>query len=350
MKNAQMIDFPAELILQSIHAPMLLIGPNQRVIVQNGSMTEVLKIDFTGRNYVTALRQPAVINAIETAISEQSHQTARYLARMKGVERTYLASVVPQRDHLLVIFEDQTAAQVTDTVRRDFVANVSHELRTPLTALLGFIETLQGPARDDPKARDRFLGIMAAEADRLRRLVDDLLSLSRVEETERSRPVEPVNIKAIAAQAVEVLDPIAAAQDTHFILDMTDEDTIVPGDPTQLQQVLTNLIENAVKYGATPDGITVRVAKPAYESALRTTCVRVTVTDHGIGIAPHHLIRLTERFYRVDNHRDREKGGTGLGLAIVKHIVQRHNGKLYFESVEGQGMSVTLLLPLDANA
>lgn len=345
-----MIDFPAELILQSINRPILLIGPDQRVSIQNDAMTQLLRLDFTGRNYVTALRQPAIIGAIDAAMKEQTRRTARYAVRADGLEQTFQVSIVPQNAHLLVIFEDQTAAQVTDTMRRDFVANVSHELRTPLTALLGFIETLQGPARNDPKAQDRFLGIMAVEADRLRRLVDDLLSLSRVEETERSRPTTPVALGQIARQAVDLLGPIAADVGTPLTVEVHPDAGHIPGDDAQLQQVLNNLIENAIKYGATPDGIKVKVHAPVYETALRQTAIRMTIEDKGQGIPAHHLVRLTERFYRIDDHRDRQMGGTGLGLAIVKHIIQRHRGKLIFESVEGQGTTVNVLLPVQTSS
>jgi two-component system phosphate regulon sensor histidine kinase PhoR len=265
--------------------------------------------------------------------------------RSDGSDKTFHVTVVPESGHLLVRFEDQTAAQATDTLRRDFVANVSHELRTPLTALLGFIETLQGPARNDPQAQERFLGLMAVEADRLRRLVDDLLSLSRVEETERSRPTTPVDLGLVARQAVDLLGPIATTAKTHLSVDLHDDVPAVPGDESQLQQVMNNLIENAIKYGASPDGISVQIHTPAYETALQKECVRLSIRDQGQGIPAHHLVRLTERFYRVDDHRDREVGGTGLGLAIVKHIVQRHRGRLYLESVEGQGTTVSVLLP-----
>ena len=342
-----MVEFSAHLILQSMHAPILLIGPDQRVSIQNDAMTELLNLDFTGRNYVTALRQPGIIAAVDSARQDQTQKTARYVVRSDGIDQTFAVNVVPESGHLLVIFEDQTAAQVTHTLRRDFVANVSHELRTPLTALLGFIETLQGPARNDPKAQERFLNIMAVEADRLRRLVDDLLSLSRVEETERSRPTTPVDLGVIARQAVDLLGPIAQTADTALVVEVHDETPMVPGDDAQLQQVLNNLIENAIKYGASEEGITVAVHAPAYETTLRQSCVRVTVRDRGQGIPAHHLVRLTERFYRVDDHRDREMGGTGLGLAIVKHITQRHRGRLFFESVEGQGTCVTILLPTE---
>ena len=342
-----MTDLPATALIAAMKSPLLLIGPGERVVAQNAAMTALLKIDFVGRHFITALRQPAAIDAVSRARADHATRTARYMLRLDGSDHVFEATAIPVRDHVVVIFTDQTAAEETVTLRRDFVANVSHELRTPLTALLGFIETLQGPARNDPKAQERFLGIMATEADRLRRLVDDLLSLSRVEEVERSRPVTPVDPGTIVRQAAELLTPIAAEAGTFLTVDVPDDLAPIPGDAAQLQQVLNNLIENAVKYGATDKGITIAATRPAYEPALKQQAIRLRVTDHGQGIAAHHLIRLTERFYRVDTHRSRAQGGTGLGLAIVKHITNRHRGKLTFESVEGQGTTVTLMLPAE---
>ena len=340
-----MTEIPAQLVLKSLKSPILLIGPDQRVAMQNSAMTATLKLDFTGRNYVTALRQPALLAAIEGARRNKTRQTARYILRDGEIDLTYEASAVQVDDHIVVMFEDKTAAKETDILRRDFVANVSHELRTPLTALLGFIETMQGPAQNDPAAQQRFLKIMATQADRLRRLVDDLLSLSRVEESERSRPTTLVDFKLIVGQSMDLLQPLANAAGTHIRMGVADDVPVVPGDEAQLQQVTNNLIENAIKYGATPDGITISIKSPAYETVLRQSCIRISIADCGVGIPAHHLVRLTERFYRVDSHRDREMGGTGLGLAIVKHILNRHRGRLFFESVEGKGTTATIVLP-----
>lgn len=343
-----MAALPADKLIGAMKLPMLLIAPDDRVSAQNPAMTDVLKIDFTGRHYITALRQPATIAAVTDARSDNVMKTARYMVRIDATDHVFEVSAVPAEGHVLVSFVDQTAAEQTQSLRRDFVANVSHELRTPLTAILGFIETLQGPARNDPQAQQRFLGIMATEADRLRRLVDDLLSLSRVEENERSRPVTPTDLGTIVRQATELLGPLAQDARTYLIADVPDMLPLVPGDAAQLQQVLNNLIENAIKYGATERGIVVAIGMPAFETALRRSAIRLRVTDFGQGIPAHHLIRLTERFYRVDLHRSREQGGTGLGLAIVKHIINRHRGKLLFESVVGQGTTVTLMLPTEA--
>ncbi len=341
-----MADLLAKAMVAVMKSPLMLIGPENRVLVQNEAMTELLKIDFRGRQYITALRQPAAIDAVANAQKDHVTKSARYVLHVGTRDRIFELSAIPVDGHVIVAFEDQTAAEETLSLRRDFVANVSHELRTPLTAILGFIETLQGPARDDATAQQRFLGIMATEADRLRRLVDDLLSLSRVEELERTRPVEPVDLGLIVSQATELLGALAADAGTKLISRIPNDLPKVPGDDAQLQQVLNNLIENAIKYGATDAGIEIALHPPAFETALHQTAIRMTVTDHGIGIPAHHLIRLTERFYRVDLHRSRAQGGTGLGLAIVKHITNRHRGKLLFESVEGQGTTVTLMLPV----
>ena len=340
-----MSDQLAQDIITALPSPVLLIGPDDRVMVQNAAMTALLTLDFAGRHHITALRQPATLDAIALARSTGAAQTARYLTRVDGTDRTYATMAVPQSDHIIVTMADQTAAAQTDVLRRDFVANVSHELRTPLTALLGFIETLQGPARDDPAARARFLEIMGTEADRMRKLVDDLLSLSRVEETQRKRPETLIDISSVVRQAVELLGDVATTRGTILKVDIAADLPLIPGDEGQLQQVMNNLIENGIKYGATNEGVVISVAKPAYAEALRQDAICVTVRDFGEGIPAHHLVRLTERFYRVDTHRAREMGGTGLGLAIVKHITNRHRGRLFFESTLGQGTTVTLLLP-----
>jgi two-component system phosphate regulon sensor histidine kinase PhoR len=232
-----------------------------------------------------------------------------------------------------------------DLMRRDFVANVSHELRTPLTALLGFIETLQGAARNDPAARERFLGIMAAEAGRMNRLVADLLHLSRVESEERIRPQDSTDIAGLIRSVAATMKSMAEAGRVTIRLVGVQSEQMVRADRDQMTQVLTNLIENAVKYGS-PPGAEVLVDLRS-EMGPRGPQLRLLVQDQGEGIDEIHLPRLTERFYRVDGHRSREKGGTGLGLAIVKHIVNRHRGRLVIASEKGKGSRFEVVLPLD---
>ena len=244
---------------------------------------------------------------------------------------------------MLACFDDITEREQAGQMRRDFVGNVSHELRTPLTALIGFIETLRGPARDDAAARDRFLGIMEGEASRMNRLVGDLLSLNRVESEERVRPKEQVDLTAHLSSTLKTLVPVAKARGVQMTLEAPENPVSVTGDPDQLQQVFTNLVENAVKYGG--DEVRVVLSFTGRDPAVRAPAARVQVIDNGPGIDPVHLPRLTERFYRADSHRSREMGGTGLGLAIVKHIINRHRGRLRVESDLGQGSVFTVILP-----
>ncbi|MEJ6398258.1 sensor histidine kinase [Yoonia sp. 208BN28-4] len=332
-------------LLQAFPQPAMMIGADARITAQNAAMKRVLGADLTGRHHIAGLRQPTVLEAIEAAEAQGTAQKTRYLGRDGAQDTTYDVTVAPTDEGLLVVFEDISAAARIGRFRRDFVANVSHELRTPLTALLGFVETLQGPAKNDPDATARFLGIMGHEADRMRRLVDDLLSLSRVEGDERIRPKDMVDLAALIPSVVALLSPLADAAGCPLDVDTPDGPLMVPGDDAQLRQVLTNLIENALKYGKSGDGIRISVAGPKHERMLQADGVRIMVRDHGIGIADHHLARLTERFYRVDSHRSREVGGTGLGLAIVKHILNRHRGRLLVESQAGQGSTFTILLP-----
>jgi two-component system phosphate regulon sensor histidine kinase PhoR len=326
--------------------PVLLIGPDERVRAANPPLIAVLGLDLVGKHYITALRQPAVIDAISTVRREGGATVTSFVGRDGDKDTTYRVSVAETGGDIILSFEDQTAAEEAGKMRRDFVANVSHELRTPLTALLGFIETLSGAARDDAEARARFLEIMAHEANRMTRLVDDLLSLSRVEEDERVRPRELVDLGALLSSVIKGLEPQAEAAGVTVLLELQGGDEMVPGDAGQLVQVFTNLVENGIKYGETGKDVTVTLAPKAMHQRLRGEGIQISVVDQGEGIASHHLSRLTERFYRVDNHRSREVGGTGLGLAIVKHIISRHRGRLVIESELGAGTTVSVFLPI----
>jgi two-component system phosphate regulon sensor histidine kinase PhoR len=341
----------ARILLESLPMPAIVISPAERIVAANAAAHALFGHDGTGRHYITVLRQPATLDAVEGTLRDGTPREARFLGREGSRETTWLVAArhVPWTTgrHALVTFEDVTAVEEAGQIRRDFVANVSHELRTPLTALLGFVDTLRGPARDDAAARDRFLGIAAREASRMARLVDDLLSLSRVEADERRRPMERVDLRALAAAAAAALEPVATAVEVQLRLDLPAEPVEVPGDPGQLRQVLTNLVENAIKYGGRGKPVEIALSGPAEQPGLRRMGVRLSVSDHGPGIAAHHIPRLTERFYRVDTHRSREVGGTGLGLAIAKHIVNRHRGRLRIESEVGKGSRFTVVLPTE---
>jgi two-component system phosphate regulon sensor histidine kinase PhoR len=248
----------------------------------------------------------------------------------------------------ILTFHDMTAIKRSEQMRADFVANASHELRTPLATLLGFIETLRGPARDDPEARDRFLSIMHDQSGRMARLVNDLLSLSKIELDEHTPPTGRANPLRIARSAVAALELKAAARKIRLVLTAPDQLPAVAGDDDQLAQVLQNLIDNAIKY--TRDNTEVRVTLAATGGRRSKPMISIAVADCGEGIARTHLPRLTERFYRVDPARSRALGGTGLGLAIVKHIVNRHRGQMTIESDVGKGSTFTVLLPVAADA
>ncbi len=336
-------------IMGAVPLPLLLVTPDERIAFANDLAVAIFAKALTNRNYIVVLRQPGLLDAIESVLNSGQPQVATYLGSEASRETTYRARAVPVPTEsgtaVLVSFEDQTAMQDAGNMRRDFVANVSHELRTPLTALLGFIETIRGAARDDSEARERFLLIMKNEAERMNRLVQDLLSLSRVEASERLRPTDPVDVAGLLRSAATRLRPAASQNGVTIETFVAGTPAPVPGDADQLMQVFSNLLENAVKYGRKPGTVTATLSETDAEPSLRGPALRIDVQDEGDGIDPLHIPRLTERFYRVDSHRSREMGGTGLGLAIVKHIVNRHRGRLRISSQPGKGSTFSVILP-----
>lgn len=337
-------------LLDALPYPCLLIAENDRILSANAPCIAMLNQGITGRHYFTALRQPDLLDTIQQTNKDKQKRQTRYVLRTQSDSDTiYLANCtwlgLPDLSGVLVTFEDQSQLEQAGQIRRDFVANVSHELRTPLTSLLGFIETLRGPARDDEAARMRFLDIMQGEAMRMERLVSDLLSLSRVESTQRMRPKDDVDLAGLCRSVVHSLAPLAKESEVDFNLELPEGALILTGDEDQLRQVLSNLLENGIKYGGTGGTVTLSLKQLAHDAALAGSAVLLQVADTGAGFDPIHIPRLTERFYRVDSHRSREVGGTGLGLAIVKHIVTRHRGRLRIESAPGQGSRFSVVLP-----
>ena len=327
----------------------LFIDENARIVAINDSASALLGHDFKGRNYITAVRQPAVLKCIEDCFEKQTPQLTR-VVRTEGASDTefelrgnYVADVFKG---VLVTFLDVTEMQKTNLLHRDFVANVSHELRTPLTALMGFIETLQGPAKNDPKASARFLGIMGNETARMNRLVDDLLSLSRVEAQSRQRPTDEVKLNALLNSVVNTFEAVAMETAAKIRLELSETAPRILGAEDQLRQVFSNLIENALKYGGQGVEVTIDATRIEQDARLRVPCIRISVRDTGQGFDPIHISRLTERFYRIDSHRSREMGGTGLGLAIVKHIISRHRGRFEITSKPSQGSEFIVILPV----
>lgn len=334
-------------IVEALPFPVALVGPDQRLRAANEPAIALFGVNAVGQHFVVSLRNPAIVSGVERVLArgEATEATMRQLQDPREMLWRAVIRPVTTEDGrgALISFEDITAVEETGQMRRDFVANVSHELRTPLTAFRGFVETLRGAARHDAKAQNRFLEIMEREAERMSRLIDDLLSLSRVEQEVRVQPREQADLVAITEQAIALLSGGPGAG--RITLDAPSE-AVVQGDVRQLQQVVTNLVENALKYGGADGQVRIDIAGPGRDAVLQRMAWRLSVTDEGEGIEEHHIPRLTERFYRVDSHRSREMGGTGLGLAIVKHIVTRHRGRLRVESEPGKGSIFSVFLPV----
>jgi len=342
-------------ILDSLPDPFFLLDRRRRVVSANAAARALFELErgLTGRDLAGVIRDPKVLEAADVALA-QNRKTEAQFTLPAPVEHTFGALIVPlsataqDGTALIVALHDQTERLKMDRMRADFVANASHELRTPLASVLGFIETLQGPAKDDPAAREKFLEIMLKQANRMTRLIDDLLSLSRIELREHTRPTEAVDIGGLLHNTVELLDRQIKERRVALTYNVKAGLPAVLGDANELSQVFHNLIINAVKYG----GEQGRVDLTAEMSDTRPPsmpgrgpCLKISVRDYGEGIAREHIPRLTERFYRVDNARSRELGGTGLGLAIVKHITNRHRGALVVDSDVGRGATFTVYLP-----
>ena len=339
-----------ESILERLPDPLIVLGPDRAVRRTNAAARAAF-----GGEISAVLRHPDLRAAIDRALTagaDRPPQTAELSVPVPVAREIYatvagLLSPLAGGAGALVVLSDRTRERAVERTRADFVANASHELRTPLASLMGFIDTLRGPARDDLPAQARFLEIMAEQAARMNRLIDDLLSLSRIELTEHQIPAERVDLPELMERMLAAFE--IRIKQRHITLDFSVEDNLPPvaGDPDQLEQVFQNLLDNALKYGR-EDGL-VRVwlerVPPGGKWPSRPGLV-VSVADDGLGIPREHLPRLTERFYRVDTGRSRAIGGTGLGLAIVKHVVNRHRGILHIESEEGKGSVFSVWLPV----
>ena len=332
--------------------PAVLLDRAGRVIHLNAAAAQLAPALRRNELAQFALRSPEIITALREAIATTEPRRATYLDHVP-VDRWMELEIIPvpvpttfggTDKCMLMTFHDQTPLRRVEEMRADFVANASHELRTPLAALSGFIDTLQGPARDDPKARERFLGIMHTQATRMARLIDDLLSLSRVELSAHVRPDTLVDIVPIILQVIDGLEPLARERQVDVTVDLPEAPAWIAGDREELLRVFENLVENALKYGASGGKVVVSLTAAAMSNEGQPE-MRVLVRDFGPGIAPEHLPRLTERFYRVDVGDSRAQGGTGLGLSLVKHIVNRHRGRLLIESVPKSGATFTACFP-----
>ncbi len=346
-------DRVVEAIISGLSEPAIALTPDSLVVAFNDSVQQITPGITRGEPISFALRVPDVLEAIRTVAATRQVRRTEFFERVPTdrwwevtIAPLALPGEAPNKDRHLVLLtmRDLTSLRRVEEIRADFVANASHELRTPLASLSGFIETLQGPARNDTPARDRFLAIMKEQATRMARLIDDLLSLSRIEQKAHIHPDNPIDLIAIVRQVADGLSPLAHEREVE--LKIVDEagSLVVPGDRDELIRVFENLIENALKYGAPGKRVDITLTRePAGEEAREAI---VSVRDYGPGIAPEHLPRLTERFYRVDIGESRAQGGTGLGLALVKHILNRHRGRLVIESTPGAGATFAVRLRL----
>lgn len=372
-------DSLADAMLDRLETPVLLIGPGGRIERANPAARAFLGLANEGALLSTVLRQPSILEAVSAALRGESGSTVEYatLSPHESHVRAFVEPIKIETDGALpwramLCLSDETSAKRAERMRADFLANASHELRTPLASLAGFIDTLRGPAREDAKAQERFLSIMSDQTDRMRRLIDDLLSLSRVEMNEHILPDTQVDIAQVASEVVMALEPVAQNRQMaiELIAPPEDERVLIHGDVDQVHEVIENLTQNALKYSHEGQRVVVEVlsslsrdasehlperiseasarltiAAPALDSQARYGVIRVR--DEGDGIDRRYLPRLSERFYRVDGQKSGPKAGTGLGLAIVKHIVTRHRGGFTVESAPGVGSVFTVFFPLD---
>jgi two-component system phosphate regulon sensor histidine kinase PhoR len=341
-----------ESLIGGLPEPAIVLDRDGRVIAFNSTATTIAPALRRGEPALISLRMPELVDAIRRASKKSEAQRVEFFERVP-LDRWFEAFVTPvklagvpesQSDIVLMTFNDLTPLRRVEEMRADFIANASHELRTPLAALLGFIETLQGPAKGDPAAREKFLAIMQGQATRMARLIDDLLSLSRIELNAHLHPNTPVDLAPIVRQVVDGLQMLARDRGVEIRVSAPEAQLVVLGDRDELIRALENLVENALKYGSAGKRVDVSFTRGQTRSGAPEA--RVAVRDYGPGIAPEHLPRLTERFYRVDVADSRSQGGTGLGLALVKHVLNRHNGRLTIESTLGSGATFTMHLPL----
>ncbi|URW76944.1 ATP-binding protein [Sphingomonas donggukensis] len=332
--DADTADNGIDALLDAVDEPILVIAGAQ-VVRANRAARALVGEHVIAQDVRLAIRHPA---AAERLIRDDTDDAAVDLVGLGQRDQHWqmrLRDIGGERR--LIHLSDRTDSRAADRIRVDFVANASHELRTPLASILGFIETLQEGAGEEPEVRARFLRVMDDEARRMERLVGDLMSLSRIEAEKFRAPETRVDLAHVARGVCVELSAGDTARAGDLVLDAS-VPVVVPGDAAQLSQLLHNLVGNAMKYGRVGTPVTIAIARD-------DTIARVTVTDEGDGIAPEHLPRLTERFYRVDPGRSRAVGGTGLGLAIVKHIVERHRGRLDIRSMVGQGTTIAVVLP-----
>jgi len=342
-KKGDINSLPAVYLAAAVLDPLYIFDSNGGILYANEAADLAFGPVSKSVSLRLKFRAPEMHELVAKVISGAEESVAINYAERVPVERAYrvVASRIGNDTGLYVLlFKDQSEARRIDRMRADFIANASHELRTPLASVAGFIETLRGPARDDPAAREKFLQIMQNQTQRMARLIDDLLSLSRLEMKPYQKPSTQLDVVELVKGVMESMRHIAGENDVEFVSELGVKPMLIAGHSDELVQVFENLIENACKYGS--DGERVIVSA---EQASPMDEVRVTVRDFGPGIPEEHIPRITERFYRVDIETSRIQKGTGLGLSIVKHILTRHDARLSVKSAPGEGSSFTVHFP-----
>jgi two-component system phosphate regulon sensor histidine kinase PhoR len=330
-------------LLERLPDPLLRLDKAGTVTWRNASAVTAF-----GGETAALLRHPQLRAALADA-TKSGEPVRSALALAVPVPRDLDATIIPAGGPIYVLVTDRTRERSIEKMRADFVANSSHELRTPLASLIGFIETLRGPAADDPEAQQRFLGIMDEQAQRMQRVIADLLSLSRIEITEHQPPETILLLPPLLERIAAGMEPMLETNKTYLEVTIPPDLPRIRADADQLAQVFTNLLDNAIKYGKRGGAIKLTATQAGADPRFEPHGIIISVADDGAGIPRQHIPRLTERFYRVDKGRSRAVGGTGLGLAIVKHVVNRHRGRLVIDSTEGQGTTVTIWLPTRAS-
>ncbi|PLP59131.1 two-component sensor histidine kinase [Mesorhizobium loti] len=334
-----------EYLAAAVADPLIIFDRTTTVVHANAAAFAAFGGMAPGLSLSLKFRAPEMQALLDSVVSGKVASDALDYLEKLPVERVYrvTASSVGNGTGLFVlVFKDQSEARRIDRMRADFIANASHELRTPLASIAGFIETLRGPARNDPAAREQFLQIMQNQTSRMARLIDDLLSLSRLEMKPYLKAGAHVDLRQTLESVIDSLSPLARDSNLVVERDFAEGQLAVPGDRDELFQVFENLLENACKYGQSGGRVAVSVARGG--TAAEPT-VDVTIRDFGPGIAEEHIPRITERFYRVDVETSRAQKGTGLGLSIVKHILTRHNARMSIRSELGKGAAFTIHLP-----
>ena len=342
-------------IMENLTDPFLLLDSRKRILMANKSAIGMLGAEILRKDISLFIRNPDVNNAIRKTIRTGKSHTVEYmhgnvvprnmLVRLHALDIQGSEDNQENKRYIFLSIYDITLIKQAEQMRVDFVANASHELRTPLASILGFVETLQGPAKNDQQAQERFLRIMHDEASRMTRLVDDLLSLSKIEREAHIPPEGKVHLPTLINSVLETLHMRLKERNMNVTLSNPDNVENITGDFDQLTQVAQNLLDNAIKYGRENTTIEVILKKHVSEFPIHEESVSIAITNKGNGIPAEHIPRLMERFYRVDTARSRSLGGTGLGLAIVKHIIQRHKGHILFESEVNEYTRVTVTLP-----